>query len=323
MSEAVEIQKNSGGVATGSSGKIGARNDSPSSSSFNRGSESPSMNTLNRGTPVQQIPANLEPSDRLILTMKSRKKAKIEEALDNEEFKGCGANVGCFRVSPLHYACKNGIGYGIVKKLLDDGADANVADWRDQTPLHYAVKAGSSQKVWLLLQNNANASAPNKDGNTPLHFACAQNNMTVLRLLLENADDINATNQWDYTPLHFACENKMCKQDNKMLNMMLENGAELNNQNKFEKNPLQRSSELGHAVGTAFLIEHDGTKNFENVIEKAPWNGFKTFCAYRIKKKCLKILKQVLVNEIQGINASCKVDMILEVRPCVYKDEEW
>jgi len=284
-------------------------------------SKSPSSNTVNGKSRVQQP---LEPHDELIQILKGGNKNEIMQALDSGKYKDSADKVGVFRVSPLHYACKNKFGYSVTKRILEDfGADPNIEDWREQTPLHYAVQGNSTEKVWLLLQNKADPMAKNKDGNTPLHFACAQKNLTMLRILLDAVDDVNLVNKWNYTPLHIACENKLCKEHNGMLQMLLDKGAAVNEINEFGKTPMLRLAELGHVVGAAHLLQNENVTDFKDVVKSAPWNGFKIFLAFRLKKKCKAAMLSFLSEIAKGLDDQVKVELNMDVRKDLLEKEEW
>lgn len=57
------------------------------------------------------------------------------------------------------------------EKAIKDGANANYADERKETPLHKACKLGFAKVVRVLLKNGADLDAVNIHGKTPLRFA--------------------------------------------------------------------------------------------------------------------------------------------------------
>ena len=87
---------------------------------------------------------------------------------------------------PLHYATmhfiplENGVTVrktsevGIVKILVDNGADVNARDKYEHTPLHYASKKASADVIKVLVDAGADISARDDEEKTPLHKVAAQ-----------------------------------------------------------------------------------------------------------------------------------------------------
>jgi len=70
----------------------------------------------------------------------------------------------------LHWAC-DGDKLDVVKHLLDKGADINILDADNQTPLHYASSCGNAEIVKCLLQHRANQDIADSSGETALQVA--------------------------------------------------------------------------------------------------------------------------------------------------------
>lgn len=88
-----------------------------------------------------------------------------------------------------------------VRRLLDEGADVNVAAWGRKlqgiTPLHLAAEGGHLKVMDELLERGANIDARTKGacGWTPLHIAAKERKKHAVKFLVENGaflpDDIN------------------------------------------------------------------------------------------------------------------------------------
>jgi ankyrin repeat protein len=93
--------------------------------------------------------------------------------------------------------------YDISLELMDwliaQGADINVKDEYDRTPLHYHAQVNNVERVALLLERGADIEAQDKYKNTPLHFA--EYNAEVAQLLIEKGADVNAKDDRGNTPL--------------------------------------------------------------------------------------------------------------------------
>ena len=92
----------------------------------------------------------------------------------------------------LHWASKVGL-LGMVRSLLDAGADVNSQDDKGETPLHWAARGGNdcSAVAELLLASGAEVDKERSIGITPLSNAAANGNTKVCSVLLRAGADIN------------------------------------------------------------------------------------------------------------------------------------
>ena len=74
--------------------------------------------------------------------------------------------------------------------LIAQGADINVKDEYERTPLHYHAQVNNVERVALLLEKGADIEAQDKYKNTPLHFA--EYNAEVAQLFIQKGADIKA-----------------------------------------------------------------------------------------------------------------------------------
>lgn len=68
--------------------------------------------------------------------------------------------------------------------LLQKGADPNIRDARNNTPMMVAIDAGQSEMVPLLLLGKANPNLANASGETPLIRAVQRRDIGLVRTLL-------------------------------------------------------------------------------------------------------------------------------------------
>jgi ankyrin repeat protein len=129
---------------------------------------------------------------------------KVKKLLYN----GANLNVVSFDAnSALHYAS-----YGpennfeITKLLISYGADVNVRNSRNATPLFWAVWYGHVDNCRALINHGSDCNHQNDNGWTPLHCAALQGHENVCSLLLHHGSKCNAENKSGYTPLRFAAE---------------------------------------------------------------------------------------------------------------------
>jgi ankyrin repeat protein len=94
--------------------------------------------------------------------------------------------------------------------LLKGGADPNVRDSFDNSPLHIALpEEGRLGGVALLLKYGADPSLKDRNGNTPLHVAMQVGYpLDMIKALLAAQAPVNAQNAAGDTPLHIALRAK-------------------------------------------------------------------------------------------------------------------
>ena len=105
--------------------------------------------------------------------------------------------------TPLHLASKHDHPC-VVAELLNIGADVDMHDNHNLTPLFYA----SSAAMQLLLECGASVHVWNQSGQTPLHFASGVRwgRSEVVRLLLRFGVDVDARDSHNMTPLIYSLE---------------------------------------------------------------------------------------------------------------------
>jgi ankyrin repeat protein len=77
---------------------------------------------------------------------------------------------------------------GVIKLLLERGADLSCADKGLTTALHFAAGQGHADCVTLLLEAGADAKKRDQLGNIPLMTACAKKQRPCAELLLAHSD---------------------------------------------------------------------------------------------------------------------------------------
>lgn len=93
-----------------------------------------------------------------------------------------------------------------VMRLLEKGADPNIASNERRTPTYVAARNGHAKVVKLLLEKGADLAIANKDGWTPLNSASNKGHLEVVKLLLENGADLTVANNNGIMPLISACK---------------------------------------------------------------------------------------------------------------------
>ena len=105
--------------------------------------------------------------------------------------------------APLILACYQGH-KRIVKLLLNNGADPDLATQFGITPLHVSCRAGNTKIVELLLNNKADPNIVNVAGLAAIHHACFRGHTKILKMLLDAGADMNLKVYDEYTPYRIA-----------------------------------------------------------------------------------------------------------------------
>lgn len=98
--------------------------------------------------------------------------------------------------TPLLSACRVGVRLGqmafpgynfaVIKLLVENGADVNMATQQDlTTPLHLLCSSSRSDAARYLIDHGAEVNAMDDKGNTALRYACRERNKPLIEYLLK------------------------------------------------------------------------------------------------------------------------------------------
>ena len=164
-----------------------------------------------------------------------------------------------------------------IKSLVARGANVNLADEDDWTPLQLASQNGCVEAIKALIEAEANVNLADKDGWTTLHLASQSGHSEVVKLLVEIGLDVNALNRYDRTPLHLASRIGYSE----VVEFLIENKADFNIADKDGETPLYhafnpfalvKESSSREVIKTLFfagvdLIKFDKITDFRKFIE--------------------------------------------------------
>lgn len=89
-------------------------------------------------------------------------------------------------------------------RLETDDMAVNARNYKQKTPLFFAVSRGDAAFVALLIEKGAAVNAADETGLTPLHVAVMLDRREMVRLLLDAGADMTARDDFGDTPLHDA-----------------------------------------------------------------------------------------------------------------------
>ena len=140
--------------------------------------------------------------------------------------------------TPLHLAAGKGV-VGVVHVLLEHGANVGVEDNRRRTPLHAAAEGDAVGVVHVLLEHGANVGAEDNECRTPLHAAAEGDAVGVVPVLLEHGANMGAKDKKGRTPLLAAAEGEAVK----VVPVLLEHGADVGAEDNGGRTPLHAAAE--------------------------------------------------------------------------------
>ena len=123
--------------------------------------------------------------------------------------------------SPLVSAAEQGH-IAVVGELLQHGGDVNI-DSYGMTPLNAASFQGHTRVVEKLLDHGANMARRDGRGVTPLFNAACVENVDIVELLIDKGADVNQICTHGMTPLHIAAEQGYTR----VVETLLEHGADV------------------------------------------------------------------------------------------------
>ncbi|BDG76743.1 ankyrin repeat domain-containing protein [Wolbachia pipientis] len=170
--------------------------------------------------------------------------------------------------------------------LISKGANVNVKDNNDDTPLHLAV--GYLDVVKYLISKGANINAKCKAGATPLDIAAYQKLSDVVEYLKQTQLDLDKK-------LLIAVKSGGL---NKIIDLF-NRGANINAENEYGKNPIHIAAESDYKNIIEFLLSKEGVgvndtdEQGHTPLHWASWSGHLGMLEYLIGKGA-------------NINAKCK-----------------
>ncbi|ELP91609.1 rap GTPase-activating protein, putative [Entamoeba invadens IP1] len=171
----------------------------------------------------------------------------------------------------LYHVCAKGYA-NVVEMLLTKGADPNICDENQYSPLHVALHTDKivMRIVELLLSKGADRLVKNERMKTPLHYLCQNKNLgqyiPVLKLLLDfdNKSEESQKMRQKYvndasfegdTALTLVCTNSL---NDEAIKILCESGADVNHSVNNGAFPLYSAVNKGNVKLMELLIRYGG-----------------------------------------------------------------
>ncbi|KAL6636217.1 ankyrin repeat-containing domain protein [Neocallimastix sp. 'constans'] len=163
-------------------------------------------------------------------------------------------HANCVSCVYLINACKSGK-IGLVKYLIEHGADINKEGINGETPFFYACSSGNENLVkYLIEKKGADINKENRSkGETPLFNACSSGNENLVKYLIEQKGvDMNKENDYGETPLFNACHSG---KENLVKYLIEQKQSDINKESKYGATPLFNACSSGNEILVKYLIE--------------------------------------------------------------------
>lgn len=112
--------------------------------------------------------------------------------------------VDTLNYTPLHTAVQNNR-LNVVQHLISVKCNVNRRGIGNFTPLHVAANHGYVEVLEALIKGGAFLDCQDASGNTPLILTARARHYIAMKALIQAGCDLNKTNNDGYTALHFAC----------------------------------------------------------------------------------------------------------------------
>jgi ankyrin repeat protein len=155
-----------------------------------------------------------------------------------------------FGQAPLLFAARAGH-EGMVKLLIDTGADIDALAVQYGNALRGASEEGYEKIVMMLLNAGADIEALGGEYGSALYAASASGHEQIVKLLLIAGADVNAFGGYYGSPLRAASEGG----HEQVIRLLLDAGADMNAPDEYHGSALQGASEGGYEQVVKILLD--------------------------------------------------------------------
>jgi ankyrin repeat protein len=171
--------------------------------------------------------------------------------------------------SPLHYAARWNADTYIIKLLLQSGAEVDMAEENEATPLHFAADQGRLEAIRVLVAAGANIDAKDKWGRTALMRTIKGRHASAGQLLVELGASVQEKSyEYSMSALMFAVT---WTDSVPLVETLLKAGATINDDlDNEECNPLTRAAVNGNRTVFEFLLTKGGKPDVIDIFGQQP-----------------------------------------------------
>ena len=191
----------------------------------------------------------------------------------------------------------------VVEFLVNHDADANVKNYGyGSTPLMLAAECNDVTSVRALIKRDANINETNKKGMTALTAASAKGKTAVVQVLLDAGANPEEAYEEGETALFVAAH----QGHDAIVKLLMEKGADINTRSRHTGwTPLMIAVEKGHSTTASILLESGATVNLTNdhgltALMLAAWYGNEDIVALLLKRGADP---NIVPNDNEGLTA--------------------
>ena len=141
---------------------------------------------------------------------------------------------------------------GVVRILLDKGANVSIVSEKGSTALHLAARNGHSEVTTLLVKAGSDMKAQTpSSGHTPLLLAAQNGHVGVMKALVKAGADLEAHTSQGHTSLHLAAE----QEHTEAMALLVSAGAHLEARSSKGFTPLHAAAHWQCSEAVALLIQ--------------------------------------------------------------------
>ena len=148
----------------------------------------------------------------------------------------------------------------IIKALVENGADVNVRDEYQCTPLHAVASEGSVKVAAALIAMGADVNAISNLHSTPLHNIAIVQSIEMAATLIDNGADVNARDDMGTTLLWMTCDMRALDKT-ELIEFLIKKGADVNEADDTGITPLHQACWEKHTKQVKFLIDNGADVN--------------------------------------------------------------
>ena len=152
------------------------------------------------------------------------------------------------------------------RSLLEAGADVNIVNRANETPLMLAAKTGYDDMIRLLLEHNAQTEAISNTGESALFYAVRMGRLEAARILVTNGSPVNSKNRRGLSPPLIA----LVAGDLSMIQVLLEGGGEPDLADHRGETLLYKAVLMGNHVLAELLVRAGADPSSKNKVSFSP-----------------------------------------------------